>query len=198
MALPTASLAGPDPATLVAALARPTPATTAYAEVRFVDLLTRPLTLRGALEYRADGGLVKRVESPYRETTTVAAGQVTVERAGKPPRRFALTRAPELGAFLESFAALLGGDAARLAQAYDSSSAGDAAHWRLTLVPRDARLRKHLVRIAVDGAGSAPRCFTVEESGGDASVILVEQAAATPLPAPPTRAALDQLCRGTP
>ena len=126
MALPTASLAGPDPATLVAALARPTPATTAYAEVRFVDLLTRPLTLRGALEYRADGGLVKRVESPYRETTTVAAGQVTVERAGKPPRRFALTRAPELGAFLESFAALLGGDAARLAQAYDSSSAGDA------------------------------------------------------------------------
>jgi hypothetical protein len=200
MALSAASPPAPDPdaSALIARLARPAPAITAYVEVRFVDLLTRPLQLRGELEYRGDASLVKRVAAPYRETTTIAAGQVTIERNGKPTRHFALTRAPELAAFLESFAALLGGDSARLAQTYDSSVTHEAAHWRLTLTPRAERLRKHLAQIVVDGSDDAPRCFTVQESGGDASVLLVEAAAKATLPEAPTREGLAALCRGTP
>lgn len=183
---------------LVARLARPAPATTRYVEVRFVDVLTRPLVLRGELEYRADASLLKRVEKPYAETTTVAAGQVTIERSGKPAKHFALSRAPELAAFLESFAALLGGDGARLAQTYDSAVTHEGARWRLALVPRAERLRKHLARIDVDGGGDTARCFTVQEAGGDASVLLVEDAAQSTLPEKPTRDALAALCRGTP
>lgn len=187
-----------DAAALIARLARPAPAVTDYVEVRFVDLLTRPLQLHGELEYRGDASLVKRVAEPYRETTTIAAGQVTIERSGKPTRRFALTRAPELAAFLESFAALLGGDTARLAQTYDIRVTHDAGHWRLTLTPRAARLRKHLAEIAVDGSADTPRCFSVQEASGDASVLLVEAAAKATLTQAPTRESLAALCRGTP
>jgi hypothetical protein len=198
LSLSASASAAPDPAALAARLARPAPATTAYVEVRFVDLIKRPLVLRGALEYGADGSLVKRVDSPYRETTTVRAGQVTLERQGKPRREFALSRAPELAAFLESFAALLGGDAARLQQTYALDAEGDDARWQLNLVPRKPALAKHLRRIAVDGAGQAARCFRVEEASGDASFLLVEDAAAAPLPTPPGREALAALCRAAP
>jgi hypothetical protein len=164
-------------------------------EVRFVDLLTHPVTLRGALEYGGDGSLIKRVEAPYRETTTVHTGQVTLEREGKPARHFALSRAPELAAFLESFGALLSGDAARLARTYDTAAEGDDAHWRLTLTPRDARLARHLAHFRVDGAGNEARCFSLEEAGGDASIMLVEKTADAALPATLTQDALTTLCR---
>jgi hypothetical protein len=197
LSLSASALAAPDSGDLVARLKRPAPAVTRYVEVRFVDLLTHPVTLHGSLEYGADGSLTKRVDSPYHETTTVRAGQVTLERDGKSPRRFALSRAPELAAFLESFGSLLGGDAARLAQTYEVSADGDDAHWRLTLTPRAAQLAKHLAHFRVDGAGSDARCFSVEEAGGDASIMLVEATAKAPLPAVPTKDALSALCRGT-
>jgi len=197
LALSANALAAPEAGDLVARLKRPAPAVTHYVEIRFVDLLTHPVTLHGTLEYGADGSLIKRVETPYRETTTVRAGQVTLERDGKSPRHFALSRAPELAAFLESFGSLLGGDAARLAQTYDTSAEGDDAHWRLTLTPRDAKLAKHLAHFRVDGAGNGARCFSVEEAGGDASIMLVETTAQTTLPAALTKDALTAICRGT-
>jgi len=195
LSLSASAPAAPDAGDVVARLKRPAPAVTRYVEVRFVDLLTRPVTLRGSLEYGADGSLIKRVESPYRETTTVRAGQVTLEREGKSPRHFALGRAPELAAFLESFGALLSGDAARLAQTYDTAVEGDDPRWRLTLTPRDARLARHLAHFRVDGAGNDARCFSVEEAGGDASIMLVEKTADAALPATLTQDALNALCR---
>ncbi len=188
----------PDPAALIARLARPAPASTAFTEVRFVAMLKAPLRLRGTLTYAADGALVRQVESPYRETSTIAAGEVRILRAGRAERRVPLERAPALHGFLESFAALLTGDAVRAARGYALSASGDAAAWRLELIPNDPALARQVRRITVDGREAAIRCFSVEETGGDASVMLVEALAGTTLPAAPTRAALDALCRATP
>lgn len=175
---------------------RAAPATTAYTEVRFVDMLDGPLILHGDLQYLHDGGLVKRVAKPYRETTTVdAGGEVTIEREGRETKRFALKRAAALGAFLESFAGVLGGDVARLQQSYTVAIGGDEAHWSLKLMPRDKSLSRHVSRIEIDGEQRMPLCFRVQETNGDSSVLLVERAAKARLSANPTKAELDQLCR---
>jgi hypothetical protein len=198
LAIPLPSLAAPDAAALVARLKKPTPATTRYAEVRFVDVLEKPLLLAGELEHGADGLLVKRVEKPYRETTTIAAGNVTIERAGRKARRFTLARAPELAGLLESFAAVLDGDAARLARNYDVAATGGDARWSLTLTPKDRKLARKVARIVVDGANDSPRCFRVEEGDGDASVLLIDALAATVLPAKPTRENIGAICDAAP
>ncbi|UXI68706.1 LolA-related protein [Tahibacter amnicola] len=201
---PTASLAAPesaappDPAALVARLRRDAPALTPYREIRFVQMLDAPLLLAGELAYDADGTLVKRVTAPYSETTRIAGSQVTIERKGKPRRSFSLKRAPALAGFLESFGATLAGDAARLARSYTLASTGNATRWQLDLAPRDAALSKHVTRVRIDGSGDTPRCFRVEEAGGDSSFLLVDTLAAHALAETPTPAALDQLCRTSP
>lgn len=209
--MPLASRAAPEPAAAcskdcasaatrarIEGLKRPLPATTRYTEVRFVQMLDAPLTLRGELTYASANELGKRVVSPYEETTTIANGQVAIVRPGKPAKRFSLKRAPALAGFLESFSATLDGDAQRLERSYVLTSDGDEAHWQLQLVPRDAALAKHVARVVISGQATTPLCFEVEEAGGDSSILLVDKLAETPLDGTPQRAQLQRLCQGTP
>lgn len=218
--LPLASQAAPDRATsdratsatvacvkdcanaqtvhLIERLKRPLPATTAYIEVRFVQMLDAPLTLRGELSYTSENELGKRVVFPYEETTTIANGQVEITRTGKPARRFSLKRAPALAGFLESFSATLDGDAKRLERSYVLSSDGNDQRWQLQLVPRAAALSKHVKRVLISGQENTPLCFEVEEAGGDSSILLVDKLADTPLDGVPQRTQLQQLCQGAP
>jgi hypothetical protein len=185
-----------ETATLIAKLRRPAPADTAYLEVRFVHVLQRPLVLRGELHYGGPAQLGKRVDTPYRETTTIADGQVSVEREGKPAKHFSLERAPELQALLGSFSALLGGDALALNGYYSIAAENAGPNWRLTLTPRAPALARQLRQMTVDGRTNEPRCFTLNEADGDASVMLLGELAATKLASPPVLADIVKLCRG--
>ncbi|HST27907.1 MAG TPA: LolA-related protein [Rudaea sp.] len=193
-ALLLAATPPPDAAALIARLKRPVPASTAYTEVRFVHQLTRPLILRGELEYGGAGLLGKRVDVPYRESTTISGDSVAVTRADRAPKHFDLERAPELKALMGGFSALLGGDAAALSALYTLSLVDNADAWTLTLTPRDAALSAHLREFVIDGAGSEPRCFTLQQANGDASVMLLGPLAAAQLPQAPTTAALAAMC----
>lgn len=182
----------PDASALIARLARPVPARTAYAEVRFVHLLRKPIVLRGELEYGGPGKLGKRVDRPYRETTTIADGAVDVVRDGRAPKHFELERAPELAALLTGFSALLGGDATTLQQIYTIALVENAPNWTLTLTPlHDAQ---HLRAFVVVGSGNEPRCFTLQQADGDSSTLLLGALAEAPLPQPPTPAAISAIC----
>lgn len=161
-------------------------------------MLDKPLLLSGKLEHGADGTLVKRVEKPYRETTTITAGNVTIERAGRKARKFSLSRAPELAGLLDSFGAVLAGDAARLARNYDVAATGDDARWTLALTPKDRALARKVARIVIDGANDSPRCFRVEEGDGDASTLLIDALATGTLPEKPTRENIAALCVAAP
>ena len=201
MFLPALLLAAtppPDAAALVARLKRPVPAATAYTEVRFVHQLTRPLLLRGELQYNGPGELGKRVDAPFHEATAITGDRVTVTRAGRAPEQFELGRAPELETLMGGFSALLGGDAATLATLYTMSLVDNAANWTLTLVPRDATLAGQLRDFVIDGADAEPRCFTLRQRNGDTSVMLLGALAAAKLPQPPTAAALAAICRAAP
>lgn len=185
-----------DIAALIAQLKLPVPADTPYAETRFVHVLRKPLQLRGELHYGGAGVLGKRVDAPYRETTTIANGEVTVQRESKLARRFSLERAPELQALLESFSALLGGDAPALNSHFTLALERRDAAWRLTLTPRSRDLATHLRELIVDGRDSAVRCVSLREADGDASVMRMGTLAEAKLVDPPSANALDALCRG--
>ena len=183
---------------LIAALGQPAPAHTVFAEARFLQVLARPLVVSGELSWLGGDQLQRRVDHPQQETATIANGEVTQQRVGKSPRHFSLKRAPQLQVLLDSFVALLSGDAGRLQQAFEIRQTGDAAAaWTLTLLPRDAKVAKTVASITIDGYAKQSRCMHMQEADGDLAIDLLG-ALATKMPAQPTREALQALCQGTP
>lgn len=180
---------------LVTSLGRPAPARTPFAEARFMKMLDQPLVVSGQLAWLGGDRLERRVEHPHPEVSTIADGEVTQQREGREPRRFSLARAPQLQILLDSFVALLGGDAGRLEQSFDIQHSGDdAGRWTLTLTPRDAKLVRTVGRIEIDGRGNQPRCLRMQEADGDLAIDLLGELA-TKMPATPTRDALATLCQ---
>jgi hypothetical protein len=196
VSLPTwASTPAPDAQALIASLGRPAPARTAFAEARFMKLLDRPLVVSGELAWLGDNRLQRTVTAPRAERFTIADGEVTQERAGRSARHFSLKHAPQLQGLLDSFTALLSGDSARLAEAFQIEHSGsDAARWTLTLTPRDARVASKVASIRIDGQADQPRCMVMQESDGDVAIDLLGPLAAK-MPAAPTRDALAALCQ---
>lgn len=140
--------------------------------------------------------LVRQVSAPYAETSTLRAGQVTIERAGKPARTYPLDRAPELAGLQSSFGALLDGDRARLEQHFRASSDGSRERWTLTLAPRDAAMARRIRELVLHGQGDELRCIETRPVKGEAQRTLLAGAAkaAAGVVAGPALAAL---CHGT-
>jgi len=185
-----------DATALLARLTRPPPDTTAFVEVRYSALLDRPIAVSGQLEHLEDGALVRRVEVPYRETMELRGENVLVDRAGSKPRSFSLDRAPELRGMLSSFGSLLKGDRKSLERYFVMTVLGSDARWRIELIPRDEKLKRRLDTIVVDGSLDRPRCFTLNEPDGDASVMALGVQGPTELPQPLERASLAAWCSG--
>jgi hypothetical protein len=154
-----------DPGWILKAIARPVPASTPFVEVRGSKLLKAPLRLSGQYLRPDTDTLVREVRAPYAETTTLRAGEATIARAGQAPRKFALSRVPELAGFQSNFAALLDGDRANLEQHYTLAAEGTRQRWTLMMVPRDAALTKRVQSIALYGRGSELRCIETRAVG---------------------------------
>lgn len=186
---------GLDADSLIKSLARPAPVRTAFLEVRFSSMLEVPIILRGELEYRAADALSKRIDEPYHEQLDIGAQEVRVARDKQPERHFSLGRAPELRSLLASFSGLLSGDRARLDETFAMTLSGTAGGWRLGLTPREAKVAKRLKEVSVTGTNSTPECLIVTSPDGDASVMMLGDAAAKPLPDPLTLGGLRFRCR---
>jgi hypothetical protein len=176
--------AAPDTAALIARLLRRPPATIAFTEVRFSALLAEPLVVGGMLDYTGEGALTRRVEVPYRESTTIRDETVRIERDGEQARTFALRRAPELRGFVTGMLGLLAGNGTLIDRHFGVTATGDDDHWRLELVPLDDRLKQRLRNIIVAGRTDEPRCFTIVDTEGGTSVMLLGAAAALQLSQP--------------
>lgn len=183
-----------DADALIKRLAKPAPATVAFREVRFSSLVNEPLIVAGELGYDSPTSLDRRVTEPYRETVSIRGESVRVEREGEPSRSFGLNRAPELRGLLSGFTALLAGDPAAIERGFSVAANGTEDVWTLELTPTDARARRRLQQIVVNGHADVPQCFTMLTANGGASVLLLGAAANRELPKPTTLDALKQLC----
>ncbi len=176
------SLASPAaPATeldaLIERLARPTPTETGFVERRESALLDAPLLSRGRLLRPESGTLVRQVDSPRPERTTIRRERVTVERDGRRVRSFALQRAPELAALLASFQAMLDGDRAALERHYEAALNERDGRWTITLLPRSAALQQQLGQIELHGRDDQLQCIATAGGRGGDSLMLVGSAA---------------------
>lgn len=187
--------ASPDSDAILRALARPVPAATPFVEVRDSPMLKAPLRVSG--EYRRPDAetLVREVRAPYAETTTIRDGEAVLARAGKPERRFALARAPELVALQGSFGALLAGDAAALRRHYTVDAQGDTQRWSLRLVPRDPKLAARLQQLVLHGRDAELHCIENMPVKGEVQRTLMG-AAAEAASRTGDAADLAALCRG--
>jgi len=192
---PTTLAAAIDPDALIARLARPAPASIAFKEVRVSPLLREPLVVAGQLEFSGPSSLDRHVREPYREDTSIRGESVRVEREGEQPRSFALKRAPELRGLLTGFSALLSGDVPALKRSFDVQAQGSEESWTLLLVPLDTRARRRLQKIEITGHDSTPRCFSLLNADGGASVMILGDAVGE-VARSDTLESLKELCQG--
>lgn len=179
---------------ILSALARPAPVRTDFVELRGSPLLKAPLRLSG--EYRRPDAdtLVREVRSPYRETTTLRAGEATIARDGKTPRTFSLSRVPELAGLQSSFGALLAGDRVGIERSYAVTAAGSRERWTLTLAPKDKALATRVRDIVLYGQGAELRCIETRPAKGDLQRTLLASAALAAKPGSDAKT-LEALCR---
>lgn len=190
--------ATPDPAWILARIARPAPSSTPFVELRGSKLLKAPLRISGEYRHPDAATLVREVRAPYAETTTIRAGEATIERPAKGARRVSLARFPELAGLQQSFGALLAGDLPALQRHYRLSSDGRREAWRLVLTPLDATVARRVRDIVLHGRGAELRCIETEPAGeGDVQRTLLAGAARDAAANPAgDAAAIAALCDG--
>ncbi len=189
--------ATPDLAeSLLVELARTPPVSTPFVQVSYRGVLARPLIVSGTLSWLGGDRMQRDIAKPFRETATIGDGELSVQRGSGGVHRMPLARAPQAGAMLAGFRALLGGDVAVLEKDFSIASDGGAAHWVITLTPRTSQLRQQLAAIVIDGRDDEPRCLTVRDANGDSSITLVGAMAEQGLrSAVPLESALAARCR---
>jgi outer membrane lipoprotein-sorting protein len=181
---------------LLAGMARTPPASTPFVQVSYRGVLDRPLVVSGTLRWLGGDRMERDIERPFRETAKIGDGELSVQRGGGEVHRMPLARAPQAGAMLAGFRALLGGDVSALQQDFILSAEGSEAHWVITLKPRTDRLGRRLASIVIDGRDREPRCLTVTDANGDTSITLVGALATQGLrSAAPLESALAARCR---
>lgn len=182
-----------DAAWILRQLAQPAPSQTSFLELRGSALLKEPLRVEGQYRRPDAGTLVREVRAPYAETTTIANGQVSIARAGKPPRVFALQRVPELADLQASFGAMLSGDLAALERSYRLQASGSAQHWQLQLTPKAEALARRVRAVTLHGQNAELRCIETQPAKGDVQRTLLG-GAATAAAVVREAAALNGLC----
>ncbi|SEM39614.1 hypothetical protein SAMN05428989_3733 [Pseudoxanthomonas sp. GM95] len=195
-ASPEPASAQVDPAWILSKIARPGAITTQFVELRGSALLKTPLRVEGRYARDADATLVREVTAPYHEKITLKGDTATLERDGKKPRTFSLSRAPELADLQKGFGALLSGDASQLEQHYTLTAGGTRQAWQLKLDPKDAAAAKAPVRdLQLYGKGAELRCIETTSDKGEVQRTLL--AGAAQAAAKLTEGdALTALCRG--
>lgn len=198
----TASAATSAPAnndlanTILSRIAQPGSASTPFIEVSYRGMLDRPLIVSGTMKWLGGDKLERDVTKPYNEVARIGDGQLSVQRDSGAAHVVPVARAPQIGAILSGFRAMLGGNAVQLAQDFNVAAVGNSARWVLTLTPRDRALQHRVQSIVIDGRGGQPRCMTMQEADGDTTITLLGAMAQAGLQSTaPMQSALAARCR---
>jgi hypothetical protein len=148
-----------------------------FVEQQFLAVLNHPLESSGEMSYDAPDRLEKRTLAPRPETLVLAGGVLTVDR-GKSHRVVDLHAYPEAQPFIESVRATLAGDRGALEKLFTLEFDGSLSRWTLTLVPKDAKVKRSVAQVRIDGAQDQLLKVEIRQSDGDRSLMTLRPAAA--------------------
>lgn len=166
--------ANPEFSSLMKAMAARKSAAVTFRETKWIAALSEPIVLRGTLHYRAPGMLRKTVVSPAPQTFSIEGDELTIRSGDGEERLISLEDHEYLRAFTESIRATLAGQPERLRQYYRLEFKGTRRRWTLILFPRNELLAQVVLRIEIRGKGIDLERITIEEVGGDRSVMRIE------------------------
>lgn len=141
-------------AVLMDALSPPAEQRIAFVEERQSPLFDEPLTVRGYLEKRSDGTLVKVIEEPVSQRLSLGHDYVAIESAERTDRT-PIARYPALAGLRSGLVGLIERDGESLLAVFEPSLAEDENGWRLELSPRERKLARRLTRLVARGCGAA-------------------------------------------
>lgn len=181
---------------LLAGMAKTPPVSIPFVQVSYRGVLDRPLVVSGTFRWLGGDRMERDIEKPFKETAKIGNGELSVQRGSGEVHRMPLTRAPQTGAMLAGFRALLGGDVSALEKDFTLAAEGGKGHWVITLTPRTSELKHQLTSIVIDGRNDEPRCLTVTDNNDDSSITLVGPLAKQGLrSAAPLESAVAARCR---
>ena len=141
-----------------------------FVEQHFLAVLDRPTESSGEMRFDAPDRLEKRTLVPRPETMLLAGGILTVDK-GKTHRVVDLHAYPQVQPFIESIRATLAGDRPALERLFTLEFTGDIARWTLTLLPKDAKVKRTVAQVRIDGAKDQLSKVEIRQPDGDRSVL---------------------------
>lgn len=162
---------GPDTALseLMARLAQVSEQRASFSETKVLAALTRPLRASGELFYRRPSHLEKLTTEPQPEKLVLDGNRLMLAEADEPVKTIDLNSEPVIRALVDAIRGILAGDLVALRRSYAISMAGNAAGWRLTLLPSDPRVAQVASRIMIDGTGTTLTLIQFVQTNGDQS-----------------------------
>lgn len=162
---------------LMSTLARNKSGRATFTETKYLSIAEQPVESSGELVFIAPDHLEKHMLRPKPEHMVIDGDKLTIERNQRKVT-MPLTQYPELSAFIESIRATLAGNRFALEAVYTVAIAGRGDDWTLTLTPIDARMRKVVSTVTLDGTRDMLRTVTIRQADGDHSLMRLHRVAA--------------------
>jgi len=159
---------------LMQALAQVKEAKGKFVERKHLSVLNRPLESSGTLLFQSPGHLEKHTLTPKMESLVLDQGVLTIDsKARNIKRTLVLQEYPAIWAFVESIRSTLAGDLPTLQRFYKIELEGEAAHWKMRLLPIELRTREVIREIRISGRDNWVESIETLESNGDHALMKV-------------------------
>lgn len=141
-----------------------------FVEDKFLSVLERPLKSSGTLFFQAPGHLEKHTLTPRVESLVLDQGVLTIDsKARNIKRTLVLQEYPAIWAIVESIRSTLAGDLPTLQRFYQIELEGDAARWKIKLLPLEQKTRDVISEIRLLGHGNWIDSIETMDANGDHS-----------------------------
>jgi hypothetical protein len=147
----------------------------AYTEERHVHYVTAPITAAGNLRYKSPNRLEMTVVSPKPESFVYQDGVLSIG-GDSGEKDVAVASEALLSALFTALVGTLSGDEVKLRDKFDVFFADTNCDWRMTLVPKQERVRAKVDGIEIAGRNAAIGEILLKMANGDRSRMTIREA----------------------
>ena len=140
-----------------------------FREEKRIALLAEPLISEGMLHYQKPKQLVRHTEKP-RPASVLLRGDTLSFGTDRDPQRITLSSQPALRVLIDTFVSVLAGDRAGLEKVADVKLEPTEGGYRITVVPKDEKVKRLVRTMTFDGKGATLSGMEVHDAGGDVTV----------------------------